>query len=191
MESTFVNPVGFFSFNFDLKYYRAYKILKEPCFFFNEGDYEQGAKEMTVCVGWLWRFLRGKQCWGDKRSREKEKNVPAWNCSNNLILVILSSICRWQWFPTACFGRKGEWWWWNPKIKNHCVKQMWGREVIRYGKVYALLYFIRVMRKCAMPFRIYQFLYQRILMTNSTILCFEIYLLLKPFVGFLDFLYAH
>lgn len=51
MESTFVNPPFFFSFNFDLKYYRASKILTVPCFFFSEGDYDQGAKEMIACVG--------------------------------------------------------------------------------------------------------------------------------------------
>lgn len=43
MENTFVNP-AFFPFNFNLKHYRASKILKALCFSFNEGDYDQ-------CVG--------------------------------------------------------------------------------------------------------------------------------------------
>lgn len=97
MESTFVNPVGFFSFNFDLKYYRAYKILKEPCFFFNEGDYEQGAKEMSLC--WVTvAFFKRKAVLRRQALKGKREKCSSMKLFQQftLILVILSSICRWQ-----------------------------------------------------------------------------------------------
>lgn len=137
MESTFVNLAFFFffpPFNFDLKHHRASKILKVLCFSFNEGDYDQGATETIVCVGWLCAvFLRGRSGWEDKCSRQREKNVPTWEKlfeQFTLILVILSPICRWQWSSTACFRRKGVVVVVNPKIKttmqNRCGEnQSW------------------------------------------------------------------